>query len=74
MHEVTQGIEGLRLPVHCGVGLLVDRSPVAGVLNVQRLQVVHGPGYQITWKIFLYMRTVNGYCQQHVIQILEDMK
>lgn len=61
MHEVTQGVEGLGLPVHCGVGLLVDWSPVAGVLDVQWLEVVHGPGYQITCKIYLHMRTVHRF-------------
>lgn len=51
VHEVTEGVEGLGLPVHRGAaGLLVDRSPVAGVLHVQRLQVVHRPGHQITWE------------------------
>lgn len=47
--------------MHRGVGLLVDWSPIARVFDVQRLQVVHGPGYQITWKIFLGMRTAHGF-------------
>ena len=62
MHEVTQGVEGLGLPVHRGVGgLLVDRGPIAGVLDVQRLEVVHGPGHQITWKVMF--RHESGACK-----------
>lgn len=49
MHEVAQGVEGFGLPVHRGAALLVDRGAIAGVLDVQRLEVVHGPGYQVTW-------------------------
>lgn len=48
MHEVAQRVEGFGLPVHRGAALLVDRGAVAGVLDVQRLEVVHGPGYQVT--------------------------
>lgn len=48
VHEVAQGVKGLGLPVHRRAGLLVDRRSVAGVLDVQRLEVVHGPGHQVT--------------------------
>lgn len=54
MHEVTQRVQRLRFPVYRGVGLLVNWSAIAGAFDVQRLQVVHRPGHQITWKIFLY--------------------
>lgn len=33
----------------CHVALLVDWRPIAGVLDVQWLEVVHGPRHQITW-------------------------
>lgn len=59
VHEVAEGVKGLGLPVQwtdpsdpgcCRwVALLVDRRPIAGVLDVQRLEVVHSPGNQITW-------------------------
>ena len=49
MHEVAQGVEGFGLPVHGGAAFLVDRGAIAGVLDVQRLEVVHGPRYQVTW-------------------------
>lgn len=49
VHEVAQGVERFGLPVHRGGALLVDRGAVAGVLDVQRLEVVHGPGHQVAW-------------------------
>ena len=63
VHEVAQGVERLGLPVHRAAGLLVDRGPVAGVLDVQRLQVVHGPGNQVTWRTRSHtsMRAVLSY-------------
>lgn len=48
VHEVTQRVDGFRLPVDDGA-LLVHRRPVVVVLGVERLQVVHGSGHQLTW-------------------------
>lgn len=49
VHEVTESVESLRLPVE-QIVLLVHRSAVSMVLDTQGLKVMHGSGHQVTWK------------------------
>lgn len=48
VHEVAESVERLRLPVYWAA-LLVDGRPVAMALHMQWLEVVHGPGDQVTY-------------------------
>lgn len=49
VHEVTESVEGLGLPVE-KTGLLMNRSAVTVVLDAQGLQVMHGSRHQVTCK------------------------
>lgn len=50
VHEVAESIESLGLPVNGARAVLVNRSAIAGVLDVQRLEVMHGPRHQVTYR------------------------
>lgn len=50
MHEVAERVEGLRFPVYSVGAVLVYRRSIAGVLDVQRLKVMHGTGHQVTYR------------------------
>lgn len=49
VHEVTQSVESLGLPVEQTV-LLVHRSAVSVVLDTQGLKVMHSSRHQVTCK------------------------
>lgn len=49
VHEVAEGVQSLGLPVERPL-LLVHRRAVPVLLGVERLEVVHGSGHQVTWK------------------------
>lgn len=49
VHEVTESVESLRLPVE-QIVLLVHRSAVSVVLDTQGLKVMHCSGHQVTCK------------------------
>lgn len=49
VHEITESVESLRLPVE-QIVLLVHRSAVSVVLDAQGLKVMHGSGHQVTCK------------------------
>lgn len=59
--------------MHCGAGCLVDRGPIAGVLDVQRLEVVHGPGHQITCRKIVTWVTWCGLKKMCFIKCLEKL-
>lgn len=49
VHEITERVESLRLPVE-QIVLLVHRSAVSVVLDAQGLKVMRGSGHQVTCK------------------------
>lgn len=49
MHKIAESVQSLRLPVERPL-LVMHRSPIAILLCIERLEVMHCSRHQVTWK------------------------